>query len=211
MNDAPCQGFKCITHMHNFKYVHNYVMHMRKVRTTINLSKDLVEKAKELNINVSETAERILESLTVEEESEKVLKDKEIDFLKFLLPILEKKKISVEIGFLEDQLKIHWKPKTPEEAKETEPYHHYVSLTPNGKFWVDTYEQAYKFQDIMDKPNFYIYTPAEIFNNLVKELEKKKEWDKKRTEEFETVKKIVLAIMPDDRSKRLKEGGAKKS
>ncbi len=164
---------------------------MGKKTTTLTLDSETVEKAKKMNINISELAETVLKGFTFEpnEAEEKALREKYKELFLAITPILKQQKISVCVGNL-------WGNATTTDSKgiKTTNYELFdeVYLTSEG----DLYSDAFEADLSEDDENIKLLHPQEILANLIRAIDARKERRKEEIKEIEMVKRIVEALYP---------------
>ena len=158
-----------------------YRDYMAKKTTTLTLDEELVKKAKNLNINISELAETVLKGFTFEPSDleEKSLKEKYNELFAAILPILKNQKTRVHVGLY------YWTNHGPESN---------VFLISDGTFYFDGVDDIVDL-DISDD-DLIMDSPKKILTNLIKAIDERKEKRKDELKEIEMVKRIVEALHP---------------
>ncbi len=159
---------------------------MGKKTTTLTLDSETVEKAKKMNINISELTETVLKGFTFEPSDldEEAINQKYRELFNAIRPILKHQKIGISVGdyFI-------WNP-TYEEYETID----CVVLCSDGTFWIEVHE--FETADIVGNKSVRFYSPKEILSNLIKGIEEHKEHLKEEIKEIEMVKRIVEALYP---------------
>ena len=141
-----------------------YVLDMRKQHLTLTVDDELVKKAKNLGLNISELTERALKAHTypTKEANQPALYDAYRNLFSSMLPLLQRFRTSVKIGSFKD-----FDPKSGMLAEEGE-----VNLSYDGSFWIWAYEEVHdEFSDITRIPLYNLDSPMEIYRNLLNAIE----------------------------------------
>ncbi len=178
-----------------------------KKRVNLYLDEKLVQKCKDLGVNLSRVTTDILEgvpdSSNTTEAAYKKLFEK-------MLPIQLHYDVSVEIGSGDYEgldlgdiyhdtdgrftLFSEVLSKDVEHAK-------IIAELPYGKEF--RIEDLFKF--LKSKPDFNLYAPSTIFSNFIQAIKDKKEKDQRKIHEIERIARIITAIEPDLLPQVLKE------
>jgi hypothetical protein len=154
-----------------------------KQKLTLSVNKNVVEKAKEMGINISEITESVLKGFAF---TPKDLNDKELysryrSLFDVMLPLMKKYDFYVNIAV------------TPILNKDGEIIHYtHIALSPDGFFWIDDFEDS--FSDITKIEVYQLDTPRSILEDFIKKLSRGVERRKDNITEIEMAKRIVLAI-----------------
>ncbi len=154
-----------------------------KQKLTLSVNKEVVEKAKEMGINISEITEDVLRgfAFTPTELDDEELYRQYQELFSFMLPTMKKYNFSVEVA--------------------TNPYFDNkgeylgsltLSLLTNSIFWVDEIEHS--FSDITKIPVHDFHTPIFILEKFLKGLTDSVDKRKEHLKELEMAKRIVQAI-----------------
>lgn len=156
-----------------------------KRKLTLSVDEEVIEKAKDLGINISDVTEGILRGFAFrpsESDTDAVYKHYE-ELFKVMVPLLKQYGTGVDVGEI---------PPDPEEASKypTPPIDLYLSE--DGKVWMSEVEDYVK--DIHDIKLWQLYEPKKILSNFVKSLSNAKERRKGQLEELEMATRVVLAM-----------------
>jgi hypothetical protein len=157
---------------------------MPKEKLTLSVDKDVVEKAKKLDLNISELTELALRgfSFSARETNEDVLYESYQNLFSAMKPLLQRYDASVIIG-LEEFVD----PKTGEPD-----FYEEICLLPNGNFYAMSQEAH--FTDITKISPHDFVDPMQILKNLLDALAKSREKRKETIRELEMAKRMVNAI-----------------
>ena len=155
-----------------------------KQKLTLSVNKDVVEKAKEMGINISEITEDVLRgfAFTPTELDDEELYSQYAELFSVMLPIMKKYDFSVPIA--EDPI---IDPKTGEYR-----WSFTIWLTTNSLFYID--EIDHTFSDIKDLPISSLLPPKQILTNFIEKLTKTVDIRKEHLKELEMAKQIIQAI-----------------
>ena len=154
-----------------------------KQKLTLSVSKKVVEKAKEVGINISEITENVLRGFAF---TPKELNDEEFYaqykvLFEVMMPLMKKYDFSVRIAsspiFDKDGIVIDFFD---------------YSLTPSGVFWV--FDVEHGFSEIEKIPVHELASPNTILERFIKNLAQGVEKRKEKIAELEMAKQIILAI-----------------
>ena len=165
---------------------------MGKKTTTLTLDSETVEKAKKMNINISELTDTVLKGFTFEPDDieDKALNDKYNELFNAIRPILKQQNISVEVGTL-------WSPVTfkDSDGKEHTDYEpdETIFLHSDGTLYLS---ESNAFLKDMINENISRATPKQILSNLIEAMDKRKERRKEEITEIEMVKRIIEVLYP---------------
>jgi hypothetical protein len=157
---------------------------MPKEKLTLSVDKEVIEKAKNLEINISEITEQVLKGYT-SAKPEGSLHDAYKQLFDSILPLLKEFECRVKIA---------------ESFVEVEENQSYLQdetfLMANGRFFIKTYMQPddYYIADITKIPHEEFLSPDKILSNLVNELAKSQEERKEKMEEIMMAKRIIEAM-----------------
>lgn len=156
-----------------------------KEKLTLSVDKDVVEKAKDLGINISELTEKVLAGFTFEPTKldESQVRAKYQELFATMVPLLKKFNTAVKVGkFLE----------TVDVGLEEELI---IELCSDGglfAFYPDIdFEKAFNLQEINLN---LLLPPNEILNEFIKAISEGAKKHKERLKELEMTKKIIEAI-----------------
>lgn len=153
----------------------------KKRKLTLTVDGEVVEKAREIGLNLSDITEKVLRgfafSPTEGEKAEVYGKYKEL--FATMRELQREYDIYVPIG--EDFF---------EQGGERVPIFQFL-LEPSGKFSTDEGEEIGELEKI---PLACLYEPKKILANFIKALSDAKQKWKERTEELEMARRIILAV-----------------
>lgn len=166
-----------------------------KQKLTLSVDSSVVEKAKKLNLNISEITEQVLKGFTFEpargDEEELLNKYKEL-FKIMVLP-LKKFRVNVEVG----HYILKW---TARKTGETGEEFDTIYLSNDGSFYTNTFEDKSMFKiehitpDFVEKQQITFYSPRILLSNFIDSLVKGAEYQKEMVKELGATKKIIEAI-----------------
>lgn len=155
-----------------------------KSKLTLSVDKDIVNKAKNLGLNLSEITENVLRSFTFTPDKT----DKESVYagyralFELMLPLLKDYDTSVIVA------------KWLESDEPGENFYNQVwELTQSGYFWNPEFEQEVK--DIKSIPSYGFLEPINILTNFISAISSAKEERKEKLEQIELAKRILEAII----------------
>lgn len=152
-----------------------------KEKLTLSVNKEVIEKAKQLGINISEITEKILRGYTSAQKPEGKISiyDGYNRLFDSILPLLKEFDVNVEIAQDEAIIdnKIHYLP---------------ILLQPDGLFYHIVDE--YPFTDIREIDRREFLSPHKIIENLVNALVKSEEAEKEKLQEIMMAKRIIDAM-----------------
>lgn len=171
-----------------------------KRKLTLSVDEKVVDKAKELGLNLSEVTENVLRSFAfVPNETEKeALYAKYQELCDTMRPLLKEYDVSVKVaeGTLYDD-------------KENPMGTIDISLLTDGTFWIDDFEQSLK--DIHQIETYDFLEPRKILSNFIGAIADAKARRKERLEELEMAKRIIAAIDESTRKRSQREKESKRS
>jgi hypothetical protein len=160
---------------------------MPKEKLTLTVDKEVVEKAKKLNLNISEITELALKGFTFspKEADQEALYKSYQNLFDSIRPLLKKFGTSVKVA---DDWEID--PQTGIQYGDVE-----TTLNSDGSFWLWVLEEVHEdFKDITKIPIGNFLSPKDILSDLIDSLAKAVERDKERLKELELAKRFVDAI-----------------
>lgn len=168
-----------------------YGVFMGKKTTTLTLDEETVEKAKKLNINISELTETVLKGFTFEptDLEEKIVTEKYKELFAAISKILEQQGASVAVGLLFGNTT-----RTNPDGSNSTNYECLgdVDLTPKGELYSSDFEAELS----IESENIAFLPPKQILSNLIRAIDERKERRKEEIKEIEMVKRIVEALYP---------------
>jgi hypothetical protein len=158
---------------------------MPKEKLTLSVDRDVVDKAKNLGINISEITERVLKGYTSAEKPEGSIYDAYKDLFDSILPLL--KEFDCKVKVAESWFEVD----DNERYLEDESY-----LTQYGTFFIraHTAPEDYFVHDITKINPDEFLSPEKILSNLVNELAKGQEKRKEKMDEILMAKRIIDAM-----------------
>jgi len=163
---------------------------MPKEKLTLSVDKEVVEKAKNLGINISEITERVLKGYTSAEKPAGSIHDAYRDLFDSIQQLLEEFDCNVKVAeswfeIVDDAGEVE------RVALKDESY-----LTGSGSFLIQSgmSPEHYYVQDIKKIPADEFLTPEKILSNLVNELAESQEKRKEKMDEILMAKSIIDAI-----------------
>jgi len=155
-----------------------------KQKLTLSVNKDVVEKAKEMGINISEITEDVLRgfAFTPTDLDDEELYSQYKSLFSVMLPIMKKYDFMVPIA--ED----------PIIDKKTGEYvwMFTIYLTTHSLFWIEEMENS--FSDIKKIPISSLLAPTQILTKFIEGLTKTVDVRKEHLKELEMAKQIIQAI-----------------
>lgn len=157
---------------------------MPKEKLTLSVDKEVVDKAKNLGINISEITERVLKGYTSAEKPEGSIYDAYKDLFDSILPLLIEFDCQVKVS------ESWFEPEDNQRYLEDECF-----LTPYSTFYVKgrMQEDCY-ISDIKKIRSDEFLSPDKILSNLVNELAKGQEKRKEKMAEIQMAKRIIEAM-----------------
>lgn len=162
-----------------------------KQKLTLSVDKEVIEKARELDLNISEITENVLKSFVAEPDNEgdAEVAEKYKELFKTIQPVLKKFNTSVLVAentTFEEKLNTIWEEKL------------FLGYN-SGLFIVDPSDEGHDFKTIdelkdEDFSKFSFNSPGKILSDLVKQLAESVENNKKLVKELEVTKRIVEVI-----------------
>ena len=155
-----------------------------KQKLTLSVNKEVVEKAKEMGINISEITENVLRgfAFTPTELDDAELYSQYKELFSIMLPIMIKYDFSVPIAL--DPVIDH----TTGEYR----WEFTVYLTTHSLFWID--EVDHSFSEIEEIPISSLHSPTQILSLFIERLTKTVDTRKEHLKELEMAKQIIQAI-----------------
>lgn len=152
-----------------------------KRKLTLYVNEDVIEKAKKLDLNISEITEGVLRSYAFKpDELEKAsLVEAYKTLFDSMVPTLRDFMTSVDVGEIESN---PWN-NLPEKIV--------ITLTQSGRFW---YSVADDYNDFDDLPLWDLYEPTRILSNFINALSEAAEKRNERISELKIAKGIIDAI-----------------
>lgn len=151
-----------------------------KQKLTLTVDSEVVEKAKEIGLNLSDITENVLRSFAFspKEGDKQEVYAKYRELLESMKPVIADYGVSVEIAnYIEDM-------DTMDEQQ--------ILLTPTGELWNASNEEL--VPSLEKVPLYLLHEPKQILANFVDSLSKEKQKRKERIEELEMARRIVLAM-----------------
>jgi len=154
-----------------------------KQKLTLSVNKDVVDKAKELGINISDITENVLRGFAF---TPKELNDDELykqyqELFNVMLPLMQKYNFNVKIG--SDTIM----------SNKGYPMGYLdIYFEPNGMFWDNLSEDYYG--NIKMTKVYQFRSPVNILSNFIEELTNSVEKRKEEMKELEMAKRIIEAI-----------------
>ena len=150
-----------------------------KRKLTLTVDTEVVEKAKEIGLNLSDITEKVLRgfAFSPKEGDKAEVYAKYRELLDTMKPIVADYGVSVEIAsWLEDEEK-GWVES--------------VRLTPGGELWSDLAGEIIQLEDV---PLHLLNQPRQILANFIKSLSEEKQKRRERIGELEMAKRVILAV-----------------
>lgn len=158
-----------------------------KRKLTLSVDEKVIEKAKDLGLNLSEVTESVLRSFAFKPSEA----DREEEYRKYeelfdsMKPLLQEYDTSAKVG------------RVPQEPVEIQGERYPVSdvdllLGADGRIWMTEFESFAK--GIRDFELWHFLSPKEILANFVSSLSEAKERRKEKLGELEMAKRIIDAI-----------------
>ena len=172
---------------------------MVKEKLTLSVDKEVVEKAKDLGINISEITERMLRGYTSAEKPKGNLYEAYQKLFDSIVPLLREFDCNIKVAEGFDTVV-----STNKEGNDVEsevPVEIY--LEDDGSYYEDTFE--YSFKDIKKIPPRQFLSPEKILSNLVNSLAKSEESRKEKMKEILMAKRIIDAMSETLLKKKLTE------
>jgi hypothetical protein len=175
---------------------------MPKEKLTLSVDKEVIEKAKNLGINISEITERILKGYTSAEKPVGSIHDAYKDLFDSIQPLLKEFDCNVKVAEswieVEDDRGEIYQLDVEDE----------VYLTGSGSFLIHSnpIDERYTIDDIKKISPEEFLAPEKILKNLINELAKSQEKRKEKMDEILMAKRIIDAM-----SESLLKPSAKKS
>ena len=154
-----------------------------KQKLTLSVKKEVVDKAKEMGLNISEITESILTGFTFEptESDDETLYRQYMELFHLMNPLMRKHNFKIKIG-------------------EGNPFPRYEGIEarmeifyfPDGSFW-NNWDKG-DFFDIRMIELHHLLAPSEILTNFIEELSNIVSKRKEKSRELEMAKRIIEAI-----------------
>jgi len=156
-----------------------------KQKLTLSVRKDVIDKAKELGINISEITEKVLQGFAFSSEdlSDDEFYSKYEELFQVMLPLMRKYDFSVEFAKL-----VIFDKEGDVLAEEG------IYLLPDGRFWESFTEDCLKSTDIRSINTYDLHPPVIILSKFIESLTNSIEKRKERIKELEMAKQIIEAI-----------------
>jgi hypothetical protein len=160
----------------------------KKRKLTLTVDNDVIDKAKEIGLNLSDITEKVLRGFAFSpkqgDKAEVYAKYREL--FAIMKPLLVDYGTSVEIAnYME----------SPEDVGDINT----ILLTPDGDFWNSEAESG--FSEIEKIPLWALHQPTKILANFIKSLSEEKQKRKETIGELEMARRIVLAMSKTLQSK----------
>jgi hypothetical protein len=165
-----------------------------KQKLTLSVNKDVIEKAKEMGINISEITENILKGFTFQIQglTGEELYDKYQELFNVMIPLMKRFGFSVVIANYSDF--DEWGKTIDQDT---------ISLLYSGEYWSDNSESDFK--DIKYIQLHWFKEPTAILSYFIENLVKGMESQKERLKEIEMAKRIVEVLSQTILSKEAKQ------
>lgn len=156
-----------------------------KSKLTLSVEKDVIEKAKKLGLNLSETVENVLEKFTFRPDTT----DKESVYsgyksmFELMLPLLKEYETKVLVA--------EWLESTDDTFENV--YENAVTLLEGGTLYEVNFERP--LENIHEIPIFGFLKPVGILYNFINALSDAKERRQEKLEEIELAKRLLSAIL----------------
>jgi len=159
----------------------------KKQKLTLSVDSDVVEKARKLDINISEITEKVLDSFTFTPKKDDVdeVYRKYKQLFETMIPLLKKFGTDCRIGKME----INLKPKNPSDFMEVD-----LDLTSDGKIFMYEFDQWIALDDIENIDISSFHKPKKILSDLLASLALSQETRKENIADLEMANRIVQAI-----------------
>jgi hypothetical protein len=171
----------------------------KKRKLTLTVDNDVIEKAKEIGLNLSDITEKVLRGFAFSATAggESAIREKYKELFATIRPLLREYDIrSVVVG---------------EDYAEDDSIGHVTltdfSLGANGKLIDDGDNEV----DLETLPLTCLYEPKKILANFITELSDARQKSKEKVEELEMAKRIILAMSEKLAPKQKSGGGRGKS
>jgi len=191
-----------------------------KKKLTLSVDSEIIDKAKDLDINISEITEKVLRAFTTSSETadkEKLYKNYQ-DLFRLMSRLLRKFRVKTSIG--EEQVLLY-ESEDPEDLEEVygpkgevigyedpnaipEIFHFY--LEPSGSLSHDHYD----IKDIKKIPIEAFYRPQEIIDKFLEAIQEGVNYRKDQFKEIDMAKTIIDAITKGTISKVKSKGKRKR-
>jgi hypothetical protein len=160
---------------------------LSKEKVTFSIDKNVIQKARKLDVNLSHITETVLKSFAYSTEGatkEKVYEAYTVLF-DILAPLLAEYDATVTVGIIREP--------TNDPALETT-----IVLYPDRRLQMEDMYGEYSsiVQDLKSISLLDLLSPMKILENLLDSLYRASELQKKRLEELEMARRIILAIQP---------------
>lgn len=165
---------------------------MNKSKLTLSVDKEIVNKGKELGLNLSEITESVLRSFTFtpSKSDKESIYEAYKGMFDLMLPLLREYDTSVVVAKTIDVLDN----KTVMEQE--------WELTENGTLWDINFDEEYK--EITLIPTYAFLEPTKILFNFITSLSNAKYKRQEKLEQIELAKRILSAIIESEPGPRYK-------
>jgi hypothetical protein len=161
---------------------------MGKEKLTLSVDKEVIEKAKELGINISEITESILKGYTSAEKPNGDIYDAYRQLFSAITPLL--KEFGCEVKIAEGVETFVSQSDQGEDEEYEVPFN--IFLQSDGSFYQDEFEAYFRDIKRIDRRDFL--APEKILSNLVDALARSHEARKDRMQQIMMAKRIVDAM-----------------
>jgi hypothetical protein len=160
---------------------------MPKEKLTLSVDKEVVQKAKNLGINISEITEKVLKGYTAAEKPNDDLYGSYNQLFDSITPLLKEFDCSVKVAEGIDTM-------TYEDKGKTSSYEYEISihLCSDGSFYAEEVEVS--LNDIKSIKQKFFLSPEKILSNLVEALANSKEKREEQIKEIQMAKRIIEAM-----------------
>ena len=173
----------------SFIYYTYKLIRMNRKKLTLSVDSDVIKKAKELGLNLSEITESALKITSFGEEKEKLTTTEKLveayrKVFQTMTPILAKWNAAIKIG---EHLEYGNK-----EKQYLHTYEYYLTET-DIYLWTDIADEAINWWKLDDKklPVYYFYDPERIIKELIDKLYKIAEDNKTKVKKLEVVTNLL--------------------
>lgn len=159
----------------------------KKQKLTLSVDSEIVEKARKLDINISEITEKVLDSFTFTPKKTDVdeVYSKYRQLFETMIPLLKNFGTSCLIGKFET---------TPNKDYPFEIMFTDLDLTYEGKLFMSEFDQWISLDDIENIPISFFHKPKKILSKLLESLALSQEARKENIADLEMANRIVQAI-----------------
>jgi len=165
-----------------------------KRKLTLSVDEKVVDKAKELGLNLSEVTESVLRGFAFapDRTEKEALYAKYKELCDSMRPLLKEYDASVTVAEV-----------TLYDDKQSPMGTSTISLLPDGTFWIEEFEQS--LDDIHRIETYDFLEPKAILSNFVGAIADARARRKERLEELEMAKRIIAVIDESTRKRPRKE------